>query len=71
MIYPQNCEQKIGFDQIRKLLKGNCLSTLGEEKVMDMVFSDSFNKVKEKLNQVNEFVHILQEEDNFPVQFFF
>ena len=32
MIYPQNFEQKIGFDQIRQLLKDKCLSTLGEEK---------------------------------------
>ena len=33
MIYPQNFEQKIGFDQIRQLLKEKCLSTLGEESV--------------------------------------
>ncbi len=71
MIYPQNFEQKIGFDQIRQLLKEKCLSTLGEERVADMVFSDRFNEVKERLDQVSEFVRILQEEDNFPAQYFF
>lgn len=71
MIYPQNFEQKIGFDQIRQLLKGKCLSTLGEERVSEMNFSDQFETVEELLNQVTEFVRIIQEEDNFPDQFFF
>ena len=71
MIYPQNFEQKIGFDQIRQLLKDKCLSTLGEEKVNEMNFSDHFEEVDELLNQVAEFVRIIQEEDNFPDQFFF
>lgn len=71
MIYPQNFEQKIGFDQIRQLLKEKCLSTLGEERVNDMTFSDRYNEVEERLEQVVEFVKILQEEDNFPAQYFF
>lgn len=71
MIYPQNFEIKIGFDQIRQLLKGKCLSTLGEERVSDMAFSDHFIEVEERLNQVTEFVRILQEENDFPTQYFF
>ncbi|MBW9278009.1 endonuclease MutS2 [Bacteroides fragilis] len=71
MIYPQNFEQKIGFDQIRQLLKDKCLSTLGEERVNEMNFSDHFEEVDKLLNQVAEFVRIIQEEDNFPDQFFF
>lgn len=71
MIYPQNFEQKIGFDQIRQLLKEKCLSTLGEERVTDMNFSDQHEKVEELLTQVTEFVRIIQEEDSFPDQFFF
>ena len=71
MIYPQNFEQKIGFDQIRRLLKEKCLSTLGEERVTDMTFSDRFGEVEERLDQVTEFVRILQEEDHFPAQYFF
>ena len=71
MIYPQNKKKKIGFDQIRQLLKDKCLSTLGEERVSEMNFSDQFETVEELLNQVTEFVRIIQEEDNFPDQFFF
>ncbi|MEG1562508.1 MAG: Smr/MutS family protein [Bacteroides sp.] len=71
MIYPQNFEQKIGFDQIRQLLKSKCLSTLGEERVDGMSFSDDREEVDERLNQVTEFVSIIQQEDEFPDQFFF
>lgn len=71
MIYPQNFEQKIGFDSIRHLLKEKCLSTLGEERVDEMVFSESYNDINEWLEQVMEFMRIIQEEDGFPDQYFF
>ena len=71
MIYPQNFEPKVGFDQIRQLLKEKCLSTLGEERVADMAFSDRFGEVEERLEQVTEFLRIIREEDNFPAQYFF
>ena len=44
---------------------------MGEERVTDMTFSDQHDKVEELLNQVMEFVRIIQEEDSFPDQFFF
>lgn len=71
MIYPQNFEQKIGFDQIRQLLKNKCLSTLGEERVDDMAFSDDYTDINRRLEQVVEFVRIIQEEDSFPDRYFF
>lgn len=71
MIYPQNFEHKIGFDQIRQLLSEKCLSTLGVERVTDMAFSDHFEEVEERLNLVTEFIRIIEEEDNFPAQYFF
>ena len=71
MIYPQNFEQKIGFDHIRQLLKDKCLSPLGEERVTEMAFSDQYEVVTEKLNQLTEFIRIIQEEDDFPDQYFF
>ena len=71
MIYPQNFEQKIGFDQIRSLIKGKCLSPLGEERVDAMRFSAVFGDVEERLELVAEFVRLLQTEDSFPVQYFF
>ena len=71
MIYPQNFEQKIGFSQIRQLITGKCLSTLGEERVSDMSFSDDFTYINRRLEEVNEFIRIILEEDAFPDQYFF
>ena len=71
MIYPQNFEQKIGFDSIRHLLKERCLSTLGEERVNDMAFSEDYREINRRLEEVNEFIRIIQEEDEFPDQYFF
>ena len=71
MIYPNNFEQKIGFDQIRHLLSGRCLSTLGKDKVEEMQFSADGDEVARRLDEVAEFVRIVQEEDAFPYQHFF
>ena len=71
MIYPNNFEQKIGFDQIRHLLSGRCLSTLGKDKVEEMQFSSESDEVTRRLDEVAEFVRIVQEEDAFPYQHFF
>lgn len=70
-IYPQNFEQKIGFDTIRQLLKEKCLSSLGKEKIDEITFSDSFDTINRQLNETIEFVRIITEEDSFPDQFFF
>lgn len=71
MIYPHNFEQKIGFDNVRQLLKDKCLSTLGEERVDEMNFSDNHPDVEIQLNLITEFIRIIQEEDSFPDQYFF
>ena len=71
MIYPQNFEQKIGFDQIRSLLKEHCLSTLGQERVDETTFSNQLETIERQLNETMEFVRIIQEEDSFPEQYFF
>ena len=71
MIYPQNFEQKIGFDQIRHLLKDKCLSTLGQERVDEMTFSETYEEINRRLEEITEFVRIIQEEDEFPDQYFF
>ena len=70
MIYPKNYEQKIGFDHIRQLLKSNCLSTLGTQRVNEMSFSNQFDNINSKLDQTAEFVRIIQEESDFPSQYF-
>ena len=71
MIYPQNFEQKIGFDQIRSLIKSKCLSPLGIERTDDMSFDENFDEINRRLEQVVEFTRIIQEENDFPDQYFF
>ena len=71
MIYPNNFEHKLGFDEIRRLLKERCLSTLGKEKVDEIAFSTDCYEINEWLNQVREFRRLKEEKDDFPMQFFF
>ena len=71
MIYPSNFEHKIGFDEIRSLLKERCLSTLGKEMVDKLTFSTDAAEVVEWLLQVREFRFLLQQQESFPMQFFF
>ena len=71
VIYPKNFEQKLGFDEIRRLLKERCLSTLGKEKVDEMTFSADCHDVNEWLTQVREFRRLQEEKDDFPMQYFF
>ncbi len=71
MIYPQNFEQKIGFDKIRELLRARCLSPLGQERVDAMAFSDVMTTIERRLDETEEFIRIIREEDDFPDQYFF
>ena len=71
MIYPNNFEHKIEFNRIRELVAASCLSTLGKEKVDEMQFSASFKEIDMRLNRVDEFVRILQDEDSFPSDHFY
>ena len=71
MIYPNNFEQKLGFDEVRRLLKERCLSTLGKEKVDLMTFSTDAAEVNEWLWQVREFRRLQEEKDGLPMQYFF
>lgn len=71
MIYPDTFESKIGFDEIRALLKERCLSTLGKERVDNMTFSDNADVINEWLLQVREFRRLQEEADDFPMDYFF
>ena len=63
MTYPQNFEEKIGFDKIRHFISERCLSTLGSERVNEMKFLTSFDTIERLLRETEEFTHILQSED--------
>ena len=69
-IYPSNFESKIGFDKIREILQGRCLSTLGKEQVDKCGFSSNRESVERELDEVIEFVKIIGEGMNFPNGYF-
>lgn len=71
MIYPKTFENKIGFDEIRSLLRERCLSTLGKEMVDNIGFSDNADAISEWLQQIREFRRLQEEADDFPMQYFF
>ena len=71
MTYPNNYEQKIGFNEIRQLLRTNCLSTLGKEKVDQMEFSTDAAVIRQRLQEVSEFRRLQSEDDAFPTHNFF
>lgn len=63
-------ESKLSFGKIRDLVKSECLSDLGKEKVDEMSFLTNYDTILEEANRTNEFVRILQEED-FPTDGFY
>lgn len=70
-IYPINFEEKIGFDRIRTILLGNCLSQLGKDWVEKMKFISKPDEIENRVGQVEEFYRIITEFDNFPTNNFF
>lgn len=72
MIYPENFEKKIGFTEVRRLLKGRCLSTLGTEWVDNQVtFRSKYADVMQALGLVEEFRRFaMLYEDAYEANFF-
>ena len=66
MIYPHDFEEKIGFREIKLLLKENCLSSLGSELVDSIAMSKDERMINEQLSQIVEFRRIEAGMDSFP-----
>jgi DNA mismatch repair protein MutS2 len=69
MTYPENFEHKIGFDQIRELVKKRCLSEHGKNKADKITFSASPDSIRTHLNETYEFLLLSREED-FSIGYF-
>lgn len=66
MIYPENFEQKVGFDTIRTLLAEACVSDMGREYVTKIRFSTNLQSIDKMLVQTAEFIQILETGKAFP-----
>lgn len=71
MIWPADLEQKLGFDQVRSMLKNYCLSDLGRRNVDTIAFSSELPAINTLLRRTTELQAILQKGDNFPFSNYF
>jgi len=70
MIYPNNFENKIAFDEVRTLIKERCLSPLGREMTDEIAVSTDADTINEWMEQIREFRRLQEEADDFPLQYF-
>ncbi|HOW26740.1 MAG TPA: Smr/MutS family protein [Bacteroidales bacterium] len=66
MLYPSDFETKIGFDRIRELVRGHCLSPLGRRHADRMDFTGDYDQVIQRIQQAWEFRVILSDGLAFP-----
>lgn len=71
MIYPNNFEHKLGFDDIRSMLMQRCMCGLGRRMVDEMAFSTEVDEITTRLHQVREFRRLKEETDDFPLEHFY
>ncbi|KOF01835.1 DNA mismatch repair protein MutS [Roseivirga seohaensis subsp. aquiponti] len=66
MLYPQNLEEKLGFDKIRAVLLEKCESNLGAQFVSKIKYATDRNSIDKWLEQTHEFTRIIQSGELFP-----
>lgn len=71
MIYPINAAEKLGFLEIKELIKSYCLSSMGQQMVDKIQVMSNFDHINKFLRQTNEFRSILQNDSPLPIQNFF
>ncbi|MBQ6193639.1 MAG: Smr/MutS family protein [Prevotella sp.] len=71
MTYPESFEQKIGFHEVRNLLREHCLSTLGKEMVDGIAMSVDVSQINEWLEQTKEFRQLQEGTEEFPLDNFY
>lgn len=71
MIYPDNFEKKIGFAEVREKLRACCMSTLGQNLVDDMKFTSNAQDINTRMTEIREMRRLLEEQQDFPLEYFF
>ena len=71
MLYPNNSYQKLGFDDIKSLIKSFCISEMGQGMVDKIQFMSSYDQINKFLRQTSEFKNILENDQPLPIQSFF
>lgn len=71
MIYPHNASDKLGFTEIKALIKGYCISPMGEQMVDKVQLLTNFDHIHKFLSQTSEFKNILVNDSPLPITNFF
>ncbi len=71
MLYPNNSYQKLGFDDIKSLIKSFCISEMGQGMVDKIQFMSNYDQINKFLRQTSEFKNILENDQPLPIQSFF
>lgn len=66
MIYPENAAEKLGFLEIKELIKQKCLSDMGRYMVDKMQPLHQFAKIEKFLRQTAEFKKVLDKDQPLP-----
>ncbi len=64
--FPKNIEETIGFLEIRSILQSLCKGKPGKQEVETLCFNSQIDLIEKKLNQVIEYLKLMDEED--PLQ---
>ncbi len=68
MIYPPNALEKLGFTEIKELLKRHCMSPMGVTMVEKIAVLSQFDQIDKFLRQTHEFKNLLQNDSPLPIQ---
>ncbi|MGN6397258.1 MAG: endonuclease MutS2 [Mucilaginibacter sp.] len=71
MLYPENSTDKLGFTEVKELIKTHCLSDMGRQMVDRIQVMNNFDQIRKFLNQANEFKNILVNDAPLPIHHFF
>jgi DNA mismatch repair protein MutS2 len=71
MLYPENCLERLGFNEIKQLIHKHCLSPMGQQMVGKMQVMTKFDQINKFLRQTYEFKSILENQEPLQISTFF
>lgn len=71
MIYPKNAVEKLGFTEIKELIKAKCISEAGKELVDKIQPQVKLDLIDRFLRQTNEFKNLIEHDAPLPVDHFY
>src|SRR5476651_2668338 len=71
MLYPKNSTDKLGFTEVKDLIKAHCLSEMGRMMVDKIQVMSNYDLIHKFLGQANEFKNILENDAALPIHHFF